>query len=131
MMRHVALILALVMSIHVLGCTTTSVYEPEHLAHNDAKLITVHTKDGRRIQFGHGDYAVKGGVRDSVTGTGRIVTNSVNNATAHWEGTIALDDIELVSVTEMNPLGYAGIAGLVAGGMLVILLVYVGTTKWY
>ncbi len=131
MMRHIAWIMALVMSIQVLGCTTTSVYEPEHLAHDDGRLITVHTNDGRRILFEQGTYAVTGGVHGSVTGTRRITTNSVSNATAHWEGTIALDDIELVSVEEVNLLGYVGIAALLAAGVLAALLIIAAHTTWY
>lgn len=108
------------------GCTTTSVYEPEHLAGNDTRALTVHAKDGRRIRLAHGEYVVAGGLHGSVTGIGRITTNSVSNSTARWEGTIAFDEIEFVTVTEANLFGVATIGIFIGAAALFAFLLVVG-----
>lgn len=98
------------------GCTTTSMYTQERLARDDMETINVHAKDGSVIRFGPREYAVS---RDSISGAGEVVTNSVSNSTAHWMGSIAFDEIESVTVTEFNLLGNAmylsAIVGMIVG----------------
>ena len=95
------------------GCTTTDLYTPEHLAHADGETVTVHAKDGSLIRFSPGDFEVS---NDSLSGVGEAVTNSVSNATAPWMGSIALDEIDSVTISHLNILGDVAIVGAVALG---------------
>ncbi len=95
------------------GCTTTSVYTPEHLSEDEDRAVTVHTKDGASIRFEAGDYAIIGEAQDSIRGVGQRVTNTVSNATERWEGTIPLHDVASVTVKQLNFIGDAAWLGAV------------------
>ena len=99
------------------GCTTTSVYTPDHLSEDEGRQVSVHLRDGTIIRFASGNYGVVGEAQDSLSGTGQIVTNSVNNASAPWDGSIPLNTIESVTVTQLNLLGNAAWIGAVGLGV--------------
>ena len=99
------------------GCTTTSLYTPEHLAHADGETVTVHAKDGSLIRFRPGDFEVG---KDSLSGVGEVVTNSVSNATAPWMGSIANDEIESVTVSQLNLFGDLIVVSATVAGLIVL-----------
>lgn len=119
----------LALLIGLTGCTTTSVYTPEHLSREDERTVTLHLKDGALIRLSPGDYEVTGTAQDSVRGVGERVTNTLNNAATKWEGNLALADIDSVSVTQLNLLGNAAWLGAALLG--IYTLTHVGPYGWH
>lgn len=106
----------------VFGCTTTSVYEPEHLARENGKALSVRTKDGREVRFCAGEYAVTAGAHGSVKGKGELVTDTVVSSGRTWEGTLSFDEIASVASTEPNVLGIVSLCVLGSAWVTMVTL---------
>jgi hypothetical protein len=89
------------------GCTTASVYSPEHLYHENDKDITVYMNDGRIIKFKNGEYAAFKTEGGFIKGKGKLIINDFNNTFKEWEGTITFSEVKSVTTSQPPPLGDA------------------------
>jgi hypothetical protein len=112
------------------GCTSVNVYVPEHLLMGPQDQITVHLKDGRTIRFREDEYRILDADGGSLQGRGELVTGKVNNATIPWEGTITFGEMQSVSTTHLNFLGYSGLVVLGAGALLFFTVLLIGGSHW-
>lgn len=114
------------------GCTSMSVYAPEHLRNEPDETVTVLLADGRSIRFYPGNYALRDSAGGVLTGKGELLTGKVDNSWTRWEGTIPISEVKSVSTTEFNIFGIVGLtaAGLVLlGGVILYMVVGVHQGK--
>jgi hypothetical protein len=94
------------------GCTSTSVYAPEHLRSEPDETVTVLLTDGRSIRFHGGDYAMSDSSGGMLTGKGELLTGKVDNSWTEWEGSIPVSEIKSVSTTDLSVLGILTLTGV-------------------
>jgi hypothetical protein len=115
------------------GCTSMSVYAPEHLCNEPDETVTVLLADGRSIRFYGGDYTLRDSAGVFLTGKGELLSGKVDNSFTYWEGTIPLYNITSVSTTQVNLFGIVGFTtvGLVLLGSVILFMLvgaHVGKT---
>jgi hypothetical protein len=108
------------------GCTSTKVFNPEHLENDNEENITVYLKDGRIIRYGSGDYTYVNLGNGMIRGTGKLITNKLTGEFVVFEEAVSFDEIEKVEITETTLVGQITIivilSGVIAFALLLILL---------
>lgn len=102
------------------GCVHTTEFTREEVKDEPDHNITLHLTDGRLIKFDKGEYKISGPENDSISGRGILIFSDAPWGTKKFEGTIALDEIQSYSDSEMTTFGRLAVITLgVSAGLVV------------
>ncbi len=117
-------------AVSLCGCSSTTVFGPEHLYDDSSRDIIVTTTDGRRIEFQGGNYRVIKGNVGTISGTGRVIVNMDRGIYKDYRGTIGFSEIQNISTIEMTGGGKTMMSVSIVALPVIALLLY-GMSQWH